>query len=209
MTEIRLKTCRRGHEYVPKTKDCPECQKIRARKWYNENIEICKLRDKARYIERKGTDYYRVIPGYTYSVKRKEYHKAYSKMHKDRLNREAARRKKESREECPIFRLRDNLRSLISQAFRYKGIKRTKRTLDILGCSFEFFQEYLKRTAIDRYGKWGENTKYHIDHIIPLVTAKTEEELIMLNHYTNLQLLYPEDNLKKGAKLYPEYINIE
>ena len=42
--------------------------------------------------------------------------------------------------------------------------------------------------------------KVHIDHIIPLATAKTEEDVIKLCHYTNLQLLKAKDNLKKGAK---------
>jgi hypothetical protein len=49
----------------------------------------------------------------------------------------------------------------------------------------------------DTYGKW------HLDHIIPLYEAKTEEEILKLNHYTNLQPLWAEDNLKKNRK----YVN--
>lgn len=40
-----------------------------------------------------------------------------------------------------------------------------------------------------------------IDHIIPLSIAKNEEEVIKLCHYTNLQLLRAEDNIKKGNKI--------
>ena len=43
--------------------------------------------------------------------------------------------------------------------------------------------------------------KLHIDHVIPLSLAKTEEELIGLNHYINLQYLYDKDNLEKHDKL--------
>ena len=43
--------------------------------------------------------------------------------------------------------------------------------------------------------------KYHIDHIIPVSIATNEEELLKLNHYTNLQLLYPKDNLSKSNQL--------
>lgn len=39
-----------------------------------------------------------------------------------------------------------------------------------------------------------------INHIIPLVTAKTEEEVTKLNRYTNLQPLWAKDNLMKSAK---------
>ena len=33
------------------------------------------------------------------------------------------------------------------------------------------------------------NKTWDIDHIIPLSTAKTEEEVLKLNHYSNLQPL--------------------
>ena len=43
--------------------------------------------------------------------------------------------------------------------------------------------------------------KIHIDHIIPLAKAKTEEDVYTLCHYTNLQPLWAIDNLKKGSKI--------
>ena len=43
--------------------------------------------------------------------------------------------------------------------------------------------------------------KVHIDHVISLATAKTEEEVIKLCYYTNLQLLKGEDNLSNGDRL--------
>lgn len=48
----------------------------------------------------------------------------------------------------------------------------------------------------DNYGKYnGElNFGWDIDHIKPLCLAKTKEEVINLNHYTNLQPLCSKIN---------------
>ena len=46
----------------------------------------------------------------------------------------------------------------------------------------------------DNYGLW------HIDHVKPLCLANDNNELIKLNHYTNLQPLWAEDNIKKNRK---------
>jgi 5-methylcytosine-specific restriction endonuclease McrA len=40
----------------------------------------------------------------------------------------------------------------------------------------------------------------HIDHIIPISYGKTEEEVLKLNHYTNLQPLWSIENLQKGNR---------
>jgi len=47
---------------------------------------------------------------------------------------------------------------------------------------------------------WDNQGKWHIDHIIPLSSGNTEEEIIKLCHYTNLQPLWAIDNMKKGSK---------
>lgn len=47
---------------------------------------------------------------------------------------------------------------------------------------------------------------WHLDHKIPIASAKTEEELIKLFHYKNIQPLWKEENLKKNKKYEPETI---
>ena len=48
---------------------------------------------------------------------------------------------------------------------------------------------------------WENAGQWHYDHIYPVSLAKDEEELIRLNHYTNFQPLWAEDNLRKGSKI--------
>jgi hypothetical protein len=48
---------------------------------------------------------------------------------------------------------------------------------------------------------WDNHGEWHIDHIIPISSGKTEDEVLKLCHYTNLQPLWKEDNLKKSDKI--------
>ena len=48
---------------------------------------------------------------------------------------------------------------------------------------------------------WNVIDNIHIDHIIPVSSAKNENEMILLNHYLNLQPLWAKENMSKGAKL--------
>lgn len=101
-----------------------------------------------------------------------------------------------------LFRFKLNVRQLISGSFKRKknnNWKKETKTETILGCSFEKFKEYIESKFtegmnLENYGKW------HLDHIKPLSLAKSQEEVIILNHYTNFQPLWAEDNFKKGCK---------
>jgi len=92
------------------------------------------------------------------------------------------------------------MRILIGASIRKKKFSKTSKTENILGCSFEEFFTHIESQFIDGMS-WENRSLWHIDHIIPLATAKTEEEILRLNHYTNLRPLWALDNLKKGSKI--------
>lgn len=97
----------------------------------------------------------------------------------------------------PEYKLIENLRRRTRDFIKSGG----NNTSELLGCSKSFLKKYLEEQftdgmSWDNYGFYG----WHIDHKIPLSSAKSEEELKSLIHYTNLQPLWMKDNLTKSNK---------
>jgi hypothetical protein len=100
----------------------------------------------------------------------------------------------------PLERMKKNIRDRIREYLT--GDNKSKRTFDIIGLDKQKFKSYIENKFTEgmtweNYGKW------HLDHIKPLCLSENEEDLIKLNHYTNLQPLWSEDNIKKNRK----YVN--
>ena len=117
--------------------------------------------------------------------------------------REVARKRvREKRNTDVVFRLKHNVRSSIRWAFVGMGKRKNRHTEDIIGINLDDFVKYLLKTFSDRYGReWDGVEKVHIDHIIPLATAKTEEDVLKLCDYRNLQLITASDNQRKHDKI--------
>lgn len=98
----------------------------------------------------------------------------------------------------PHFRMALNVRSRISFALRTK----TESSVTYLGCSmrdlaFHLESQFTEGMSWENYGKSG----WHVDHRIPIASAKTKEEMILLLHFSNLQPLWAKDNLSKGCRI--------
>lgn len=99
-----------------------------------------------------------------------------------------------------IFYLSSRLRNLVLKSIQRMGYTKRSKTNDILGIDFDGFKKHIESKFAEGMN-WDNRELWHIDHIIPISSAKTEEEVIKLNHYTNLQPLWAEDNYKKSDKL--------
>ena len=134
--------------------------------------------------------------------KYKDYMKKYNDDNKEMLKSKNNERVKKRRKKDELYKIKENIKCLIRNSFRKKGYCKSNHTEKILGCNLNYFYNYLLQTFKNNYGyEWNKKEPVHIDHIIPLATAKTKEEVTKLCHYTNLQLLKAEDNLKKSNKL--------
>lgn len=96
------------------------------------------------------------------------------------------------------------LRSLMTAAFHRRGYSKNTKTAALLGCSWNHLVEHLASLC---YGVMTiedvltNDGRVHIDHIVPLSTAESEEDVVRLCHYTNLQPLWAADNLEKSDRL--------
>jgi len=126
----------------------------------------------------------------------KEKRKEYDKNNREKRNNYISDRKLNN----PIYRLSHIVRNRIKQFLKTNNITKKNKTFDIVGCTPEFLKEHLERKFTEGMS-WDNQGKWHIDHIVPLSSAKTDEEIYKLCHYTNLQPLWAKDNLKKGDKI--------
>lgn len=100
-----------------------------------------------------------------------------------------------------LFKLKHYSRNIVRKALVRKGYVKDSKTIQILGCTYEEFKAHLESKFEpwmnwDNYGLYnGElNHGWDIDHIVPLSTAKTEQDIIKLNHFSNLQPLCSKVN---------------
>jgi len=163
-------------------------------KIYNqENKEEKALYYKKYYLENKeiSKKYYQEN-----KEKKAEYQKIYYQENKEKVNEY----KVNYHNYNPIRRLRSRLRARVGMFFKYKGYKKKNSTEKILGANWKTVESFMEAKFVDGMN-WDNIGEWHIDHIIPLSSAETEQETIKLCHYTNLQPLWAFDNLSKGNKL--------
>lgn len=105
----------------------------------------------------------------------------------------------DSLESNPIRRVKKRIRTLVSISITKAGYSKKTKAFSILGANFEVVKNHIE-LKFKPGMNWSNHGEWHIDHVIPLSSAKSEDEIIALNHYTNLQPLWAYENLHKGSK---------
>ena len=210
--KIEKDVCEFGKNNSAKDKlrtSCRECRKDEGKLYRKHNSEKRKLTIK---------NWYDKNPNYnqSYYLNNKEKvnsnNKKWYELNKDKVREFDKKWKEENikkvreyynnrikfqRKTDPLKQLIFNVRTRINSVLKNK----TKSSFNIVGCTPEFLKEHIEKQFKEGMS-WELMGKHiHIDHIIPLASAKTEEEIYKLCHYTNLQPLWAEDNLRKGDKI--------
>lgn len=183
-----------------------------------ENLKFCKRCQKNKnlicfYKGSKYKDGYRPIcidcfklekSLYQRNNKQKnvEYHKRWSinPLNKETIRKSQYKYFNKKYKNDILFKLRHNLRRRLRLSLKSKKWHKDFKFNEYIGCSLDVLKIHIEKQfqpgmSWDNYGKW------HLDHIIPLSLAKTEEELYKLCHYTNIQPLWAIDNIKKSNKV--------
>jgi len=132
----------------------------------------------------------------THKKNKSEYDKIYRKNNLSKINRRSRKWFNAKYKTNELFKLKCNIRNLIISSINNKYGKKTKRTEQILGCSFSEFKLHLE-SKFEHWMSWENHGKYNgefnfgwdIDHIVPISTAKTLDDVLILSHYTNFQPL--------------------
>lgn len=182
---------------------CKYCGNKASAKYRKDHLEELRKADRKEYAE--NIEYFRQRNLQYSRSHKKENSLTYKKW---RLNhkKELAAYKNMKYKTDPNFKCKVTVRKLIRESINKMGFKKGSKTEQILGCSFNEFKKHIE-SKFESWMNWNNygkhkgriNEFWSIDHIVPLITAKTQEDIIKLNHYTNLQPLcdYTNKHIKR------------
>ena len=166
---------------------CKTCKDIINREYKRKNPDKFKM-----YNTSQKTKDYKKIHYLENREQLLEKQKLYYQCNKESVLKTVKKSIYRRRKTDNLFKLKES----ISKIIRRCNITNNKYKYLIIGLSLPELKIYLESKFEpwmnwENYGKYnGEfNNGWDIDHIIPISIAKTEEEIIKLNHYTNLQPL--------------------
>lgn len=119
----------------------------------------------------------------------------------EKRSKEMASRKERIKRD-PVFAMACRLRTQIATAlsvFDKTGVSRAS-SAKIIGCSFAEFKQHIER-QFNGGMCWENRGRWHIDHIVPLASAKTEDEVLALFDFTNLRPMWASANISKSNQV--------
>lgn len=202
---------------------CKSCLRSQCQNRYHTLDEESKTRYKenVKKYKKSLTSQQRTAYKKSYIAKMKagrpEQYKKYKKARREQKKRQKKRYQKEGGEQwekykrrrnktkrrymknSPRARMINNIRKRLSSVIKLKKGRKPESYSKVIGCTVKSLYAHIENQFIqgmswDNYGEW------HVDHIKPIAKFDLNElkEVEKINHYTNLQPLWAEDNMQKG-----------
>lgn len=203
---------------------CKVCDRKANKKWKCDNAEQLKSSKSEHYrsnkdrISQQKKDRYRRDRETILAQKQRYYRENRERLiermkeyHQQRKGTPEACRNEyfnKRRKEDPLFNITQRVRTRIGHMLRAEGLSKKAKTTVMIGCDWETLKDHLESQFTEGM-TWDNRGEWHIDHIIPLSSASTEEGLMDLCHFTNLQPLWAGDNLRKGSKVPEATLNAQ
>ena len=132
-----------------------------------------------------------------YTTKLNEFNEEYTK----HLGETPAEQQRIKRLTNPLFKLTMDVRNMLNWSLKNQGYSKKTKAYHIIKCDYDFLIDWLNGVASNSYN-YGVGD-LHIDHVVPISLAETKNETLLLNHYSNLQLLTADENQSKSNR----YVN--
>ena len=105
--------------------------------------------------------------------------------------------KKKRMKEDPVYAMAHRLGVLMRNALKHSGYLKSMKTLEALGCTSAQFKDHLERQFLKGM-TWDNRDLWQLDHIMPISSAKTEQEVYDLSHMTNIRPMWAKENMVKS-----------
>lgn len=194
---------------------CKDCNIAYHRNYREKNKEKLNEQARKRYQKKGKNEKKRILQ------KKAEYRKKWYEKNKEKISQqrrtpkykaeERKRRKARSRRERytkkPQALIARRLRNRISRSLRRQKTTKTKKSLDLLGCSVAEYRIFLEAQFSPPMSWQNYGFMWHIDHIKPISSFDLTDPKQQLEafHYSNTRPLSAKENMSKGSKTLEEY----
>lgn len=196
---------------MTESKKCTECKEKKGltefhsdkSKKYGVSSRCKECVSISRYVNRNEINANKRLFTANNPEKVKEYRDRYYPKAKDSIMRKKVIR----RANDDLYRMKENLRSRARQAFSRSKWMKDSPNETLLGADYNTVFKHIE-SLFTKGMTWRKvGIEIHIDHKIPLASASTEQELIKLFHYKNLQPMWAVDNMRKGDRIDEKFGN--
>ena len=194
------KPCKHGHvcDRFVLNGNCVLCKQERDRKYHEKHQIRCNECSTNYYLNNKEKIKKYKTDNFQHN---KNYMAIWCQKNRKKLNEYSRNYNKDKKNTDINYKLSQNLRNRLYMAA--KNNYKNGSAVQDLGCSIPELKNYLEarfspEMTWDNYGPY-----WHIDHIKPLSSFDLTDRTQFLEacHFANLQPLYWEENLSKGARI--------